>query len=223
MTPKTPQLTEGKADNLEIGKIEESLKQVSSQKRVLESEIRTGAPSGSNTTTDITSTKGKKGAKAVSKFQQPKSADSLGVSLLVDQVMDLLQDFRQPKPDMLGNKKKNDRGKNENGLRTSTALSNHSKFASTARAKYNILLEAEELLKKAVQNKYIFSPEQLFRLEQGISTLPADLQREHGAGLNRLEQALDGIKINNGLPMGTRNLGINNRHENKRKNTRALA
>lgn len=223
MTPKTPQLTEGKAENLEIGKIEDSLKQVSSEKRVLEAEIRAGVPSSSNATTDITSTKGKKGQKVASKFQQPKQADSLGVGLLVDQVMDLLQDFRQPKPDMLGNKKKNDSSKNENGLRTSTALSNHSKFASTSRAKYNILLEAEELLKKAAQNKYIFSPEQLFRLEQGISTLPADLQKEHGAGMNRLEQALDGIKINNGLPLGTRNLGSNNRHENKRKNTRVPA
>lgn len=226
MTPKTPQLTEGKAENLEIGKIEDSLKQVSSEKRVLEAETRfTGG--GSSSGTDITSAKGKKGTRATSKFQSPNAGDSLGAGLLLDQVLDILNVLTpKEKPDMLGNGKKNDDKKPKQGkdLMTSTSLQ-QSKFgtAGTARAKLDNLLTVEAKLMEARDNKYLFSTEQLWRLEQGINRLPADLQREHGAGMNRLEQALDGIKINNGLPPGTRNLGSNNRHENKRRNARAPA
>ncbi|MBL1146464.1 MAG: hypothetical protein D8M28_02055 [Proteobacteria bacterium] len=207
-------MTEGKAENLEASKIEDSLKHVSSEKRILEAETRFGGSTAPSGATDITSTKGKKDNKATSKFQQPKMGDALGIGLFVDQVMGLLQDFQPQKQDMLGGKKKNDGKKNDGqkpkqgkDLMTSTSL-NQSKFAAgTARAKLDNLLTVEAKLMEARDNKYLFSPEQLSRLEQGISHLPADLHREHGAGMNRLEQALDGIKLNNGQKPGVRHPG----------------
>ncbi|TNE32796.1 MAG: hypothetical protein EP349_00860 [Alphaproteobacteria bacterium] len=208
MTPKAPSMTEGKAENLEVSKIEDSLKQVATEKRVLEAETRF-AGGASSSGTDITSTKGKKGPKATTKFQQPSMGDALGVGMFVDQVLGLLQDFQPQKPDMLGGGKKNDgkKPKQDKDLMTTTSL-NQSKFAAgTARAKLDNLLTVEAKLMEARDNKYLFSPEQLSRLEQGISHLPADLHKEYGLGLNRLEQALDGIKVNNGQKPGVRHPG----------------
>lgn len=225
MTPKAPQLTENKADNLANEAIHEQLQTVGAEKMALENKVRTrytDAPSAE--ATDITSTKSCN-KKAVSKYEgrgvsgarrSSTASDSPGMELFLE-VIEMLDELSQKRHRKSASTKSNHRNGKADAVKaernadssfmTSTALGGKtgkdkaSKFAlSEDLAQLDKLRFIEAKLMEARDKKYVFSTEQLWRLEEGISNLPADLQREYGKGMNKIEQALDGIQIKTSKP-----------------------
>jgi len=219
MTTKAPQLTENKADNLASEAIHEQLQTVGAEKMSLENKVRTrytDAPSAD--ATDITSTKSNK--KATSKYQNGSypgarristASDSPGMELFFE-VIQLLEGLSQRRHQKSAPAKSNHRNSKADDVKasrnadssfmTSTALGGKkSKFTlSDDMAQLDKLRFIEAKLLEARDKKYLFSTEQIWRLEEGISKLPADLQREYGKGMNKIEQALDGIEVKTAKP-----------------------
>ena len=222
MTPKAPQLTENKADNLASEAIHEQLQAVGAEKMSLENKVRTRYTDGpSADATDITSTKSSK--KATSKYttypgarRLSTASDSPGMELFFE-VIQLLEDLSQRRHQKSASAKSNHRNSKADDVKasrnadssfmTSTSLGGKSGKGKTSKftlsddmAQLEKLRFIEAKLMEARDKKYLFSTEQIWRLEEGISKLPMDLQREYGKGMNKIEQALDGIGINTAKP-----------------------